>query len=89
MAALEAAQQQLESAVARLEATAARMAGRRGEPLPAAASDELDGLREECERLARELEAAATANARLAAATEEAERRLGEAMRHLETIGGD
>lgn len=89
MAALEAAQQQLESAVARLEAATARMAERRRGPLPAAATEELDGLREECERLSRELEAASAANARLAAAAEEAERRLGEAMRHLETIGGD
>ncbi len=75
MAALEAAQQRLEAALARIEAAAgaARSAGR-----------DQDLLREECHRLRRELEAAQDANRRLAAAVEEAERRLDEVMGRLD-----
>jgi chromosome segregation ATPase len=74
MAALEAAQQRLEAALARLEAAAAGAAGGHQEA----------ALREECHRLRRELEAAEDANPRLAAAVEEAERRLDEVMGRLD-----
>jgi hypothetical protein len=75
MAALEAAQQRIEAALARLEA-AAGAAG-------SAARDQ-DVLREECHRLRRELETAEDANRRLAAAALEAERRLDEAIGRID-----
>jgi hypothetical protein len=90
MAALEAAQQQLEAALARLETAAARSLerrrGRAAEDETAVREQEL--LRVECERLRQQLEAAQDANGRLATAAEEAERRLEEAIARLDALGG-
>ena len=91
MAALEAAQQQLGAALGRLEQAAARTLERRRGRAEAddTAGREQELLRIECERLRQQLEAAQDANGRLAAAAEEAERRLEEAIAQLDTLSGD
>ena len=72
MPTLEAAQQQLEAVVERLEAAARDHAS----------------LREECQRLRQELETAQEANRRLTVAAAAAERRLDEAIARLGAVGG-
>jgi predicted nucleic acid-binding Zn-ribbon protein len=72
MPSLEAAQQQLEAVVERLEAAARDHAI----------------LREECHRLRQELETAQEANRRLTVASAAAERRLDEAIARLDAVGG-
>jgi Domain of unknown function (DUF4164) len=91
MAALEAAQQQLEAAVARLEQAASRTLERRRGRAEAGdtSASEQELLRVECERLRQQLEAAQDANGRLATAAEEAERRLEEAIARLDALSGD
>ena len=90
MAALEAAQQQLEAALARLEQAAARTFERRRGRAEAdeTTAREQELLRVECKRLRQQLEATQDANARLATAAEEAERRLEEAIARLDALSG-
>lgn len=90
MAALEAAQQQLEAAVARLESVIGRNVERDRGRGTQGAQDLRDQeiLREECHRLRVELEAANATNQRLSAAVDEAEERLRAVMTRLDAVTG-
>jgi chromosome segregation ATPase len=88
MAALEAAQQQLEAAVGRLERVLTHLDERlqERESQAVAMRRERDTLEAECRQLRQQLAEATETNRRLSDASEEAERRLEAAVARLDGV---